>query len=308
MQKIGEGLTRPAGVVIGRDGRIWASDKGSAVALVRPDGARKMGAAGGVPSGLAMDRKGRILIANFGVKAGEPGPLQQLDVGTGKIDTLVRSADGRVLGASNTPLVAPDGTIYCTHSTWEKSLSAVSAETGPDGMVYRLDANGKVDVVAQQINFASGCCFDERERHLYVIQSLSCNVLRFGRRADGTLDPPKPYGPQLGNVPDGAFTREGRARLTMRERNRIGFGGGCQFDAEGNLWVTLPYANRIIAITPNLSLSVVVNDPEGQIVNRPMALAFGGRDMCDLYIAAAGTGAIVKVRSPVPGIPLAHQR
>ena len=189
-----------------------------------------------------------------------------------------------------------------------RSSRAVSAQSAKDGLVIRVDQKGKADVVARNILFARGVCFDAEEKHLYVVQGLAGTVLRYPRRRDGTLEQPKPYGPQVGILPQTLPTPETLAQMSARERGRIGIGDGCAFDAEGNLWVALVYANRIVAITPNHSVSVVINDPEGRLVNMPTNLIFGGPDLRDLYIAMAGTDYILKGRSPVPGLPLAHQR
>jgi len=308
LQRLGEGLNRPEGVVVARDGRIWATDRGAAVAMVRADGFKRMGPAGGAPSGLAIDQKGRLLIANFGVETGVSGGLQRIDPATAQLETVAEAIDGRPLTASSFSAVAGDGTMYCTHSTSMKSMSAIQIDSAKDGFLYRIDAKGQPNIVARELHFPKGCCFDAGEKNLYVVQSFAGTVLRYARRRDGTLDPPKPYGPRLGAVPQEKLTPDQVAAMGARERNKLGFGEGCCFDAEGNLWVALVYANRIMAITPNFSISVIINDPEGQIVNMPTSLAFGGRDMCDLYIGMRGASYIVKARSPVPGLPLSHQR
>ena len=113
MEKIGLGLNRPEDVVVGKDGRIWASDRGSACAEILPDEKlNRVGQAGGAPNGINMDTEGRILIANFGVFAGEPGPLQRLDVETGNVEVLCAEVDGETLSACNYPIIDSRGTIW----------------------------------------------------------------------------------------------------------------------------------------------------------------------------------------------------
>lgn len=73
--KIALGIDRPEDVVVGRDGRIFASDHQCAVAEILPDGGFvRMGPRGGAPNGINMDPQGRILIANFGIYDREEGP------------------------------------------------------------------------------------------------------------------------------------------------------------------------------------------------------------------------------------------
>ena len=83
---------------------------------------------------------------------------------------------------------------------------------------------------------------------------------------------------------------------------------GCALDAHGNLWVTLVLANRIVAITPEGHTTVVVEDPEGKLVNAPTSVAWGGADMRDVYIGSIATPYVLKGRSSVPGMPMVHQR
>ena len=82
--KIAVGIDRPEDVVVGKDGRVFASDHQCAVAEIFPDGTfHRMGPRGGAPNGLNMDRQGRVLIANFGIYDREDGPLQRFDPATG---------------------------------------------------------------------------------------------------------------------------------------------------------------------------------------------------------------------------------
>jgi hypothetical protein len=82
--KIAVGIDRPEDVVVGRDGRVFASDHQCAVAEIHPDGSfTRMGPKGGAPNGINMDLKGRVLIANFGIYDREEGPLQRFDPATG---------------------------------------------------------------------------------------------------------------------------------------------------------------------------------------------------------------------------------
>jgi Strictosidine synthase-like, N-terminal len=64
---IGHGIERPEHVVVTSDGRLFASDKGSAVAeILGKNRIRRIGNAGGEPNGIAIDHRGHFLIANFG--------------------------------------------------------------------------------------------------------------------------------------------------------------------------------------------------------------------------------------------------
>ncbi|MDP3767146.1 MAG: SMP-30/gluconolactonase/LRE family protein, partial [Dehalococcoidia bacterium] len=95
---------------------------------------------------------------------------------------------------------------------------------------------------------------------------------------------------------------------TAEQRARFGEPDGCGFDREGDLWVTLIFANRVVAITPSGRLETVIHDPTGEVMAWPTNVAWGGPDLRDLYIGSLRRDYIVRARSPVAGLPLAHQR
>ena len=305
LQKVGVGLKRPEDVAVGRDGRVWASDEQSACAILRKDGTlKRVGQAGGAPNGINFDLQGRIIIANFGIHAKTAGPLQRLDPVTGTIETLCSDVGGRTLTSSNYPVVMKDGSIYCTHSTWAPTLALGLAKGPGDGFIYRVDAQGRARTVAEGLSFPNGCCVDPKGKSLYVVQTTAANIMRFDIAPDGSLRPGFPYGPTFGIIPDAPPAGD----LEPRQRGRLGYADGCAFDQEGNLWVTMVMANRIFAITPSLQIKVIVDDPERRILNMPTNITFGGPDMRDVYFGSIASDYIAKARSPVPGLPLAHQR
>lgn len=301
VRKIGIGLARPEDVVVSRDNRIWASDQQSACAEILPDGSlRRVGAAGGAPNGINMDVDGTILIANF-----FDGPLQRLDPATGEVTTVVEEVDGVRLAHSNYPIVDSRGNVWCTNSTdaepWEAALDGRS-----DGFLYRVARDGSARIVARGIQFANGVALDADESHIYVCQTTGCNVLRYAIRADGSVGPAEPYGPQLGaRIPDGALA-EGMPPVEVLRT--LGLTDGCGFDAEGNLWVTLVTANKIVAIRPDGEVVTMLEDPDGAVLNHPTNVSWGGADMRDLYIGSIAVDYVLHARSPVPGLPLVHQR
>jgi gluconolactonase len=298
LRKIGVGLKRPEDVVVGRDGRVWASDQASACAEVRPDGTlRRVGRAGGAPNGINMDARGRILIANYGLGDGVPGPLQRLDVETGAVEMLCGEIDGRPLVSSNYPIVDRGGNIWCSHSTWDVKAAERGAK---DGFVYRVRPDGRAEKMADGFDFANGLALDPDESYLYVCQSIGRNVVRCPIGRDGSLGPIEPYGPILGQP---AFPK-----ATPEARARFGATDGCGFDQDGNLWVTLVVAGKIVAITPSGRVETILHDPRGEVMTWPTNVSWGGPDMCDLYIGTIRRDYILHARSPVPGLPLVHQR
>jgi gluconolactonase len=300
-RKFGIGVLRPEDVVVGRDGRVWASDQQSACAQILPDGSlRRVGKAGGGPNGINFDAQGRIVIANF-----ELGPVQRLDVESGTVEILCSEVAGRKLTTSNYPIIDRNGTIWCANSTFaDPWLLALDGRA--DGLLFRIHPDGRAEAMADGIQFANGLALDADESHIYVCQTTGCNVVRFRIRSDGTLGPPEPYGPVLGTpFPSGA---DAGNLPPPEEMVQVGVTDGCGFDMEGNLWVTLVAANRVVAITPRGDVVTIIEDPHGEIMRQPTNVTWGGADMRDLYIGSITSDYVVRTRSPVPGMPLLHQR
>lgn len=303
---VAKGIDRPEDLVVARDGRVFASEHQCCVAEIHADGGfTRLGPKGGAPNGITMDAAGRILIANFGIYDGEAGPLERFDPGTGVHETLVADIGGRRLSSCNYPVVASDGTIWCTHSTWAKTWPE-ALDGRPDGFVFALLPSGEVRVAAEGLRFANGCAFDDGERHLYVCQTSAANVLRFPVLGPGVLGPGEPYGPALGPLLEGPVDPANPPPPEVF-RN-LGYTDGCGFDAEGNLWVALPAANRIVAITPSGAVETVVDDPGGELFDHPTNVTWGGEDMRDLYVGSIRADFVLKGRSPVPGQRMVHQR
>ncbi len=313
LSKVGLGVRRPEDVVVSKDGRVWLSDQNSAAAEVLPDGTlNRVGAAGGSPNGINMDAQGRILIANVGGLDGESadtpavgggGPLQRLDVETGEIEVLASEVDGRPLLSSNYPIVDSAGNIYCSHSTSSNGTDAFDGRK--DGFLFRLNLDGSAELLADEIQFANGLALDADEAHVYVCQTTGCNVVRYAINADGSLGPAEEYGPKLGIT---AAEVQDERPLSPETRGKLGLTDGCGFDQDGNLWVTLPMSNKVVAITPGGDVETMIEDLEGKIMRAPTNVSWGGDGMRDLYVGSIVTDYVIKARSPVPGMPLIHQR
>lgn len=304
LRKVGLGVKRPEDVVVSHDGRVWLSDQASACAEVLADGSlRRVGRAGGAPNGINMDAEGRILIANFGGPEDGRGPLQRLDPETGEVETLCGELEGRPLFGSNYPIVDGQGRIWCSHSTWGPIDQAFGGLN--DGLVFRVDPDGSATIVARDIAFANGLTLDADETHLFVCETTGCDVLRYAIHADGSLGEPARYGPKLGLTVEEV---KDRRPLSPETRSQLGLTDGCGFDQGGNLWVTLPMSNRVVAITPDGEAVTVITDPEGVLMRSPTNVSFGGADLCDLYIGSIATDYVLHARVEVPGVPLVHQR
>src|SRR4029450_2362592 len=198
----------------------------------------------------------------------DPGCLQRLDPRTGAIEVLCAEVAGRTLRASNYPLVDRAGKVWCSHSTYDRVRS--SAGSG-DGFVYRVRPDGKAEIMAEGFHFTNGLAMDADERHLYVCQTVGCDVVRLPIRPDGTLGPRGGCARLRGGRGAGVARQWWRTPIrpggTLAPRDRYGplLGGpaienptvaervtqgatdGCGFHPDGDPWVTLGRANTVLA-------------------------------------------------------------
>ena len=213
-------------------------------------------------------------------------------------------SDGRRLYGCNYPLVDSRGRIWCSHSTWDASVG-LSGAGADDGFVFRLDPDGSVHVLAQGIRPANGIAMDYDEQHLFVCETTACDVLRYAIEDDGSLGAPERYGPVLGlDIPAMPDQRP----LPVEWRSRLGLTDGCGFDVDGNLWVTLVMANKVVAITPEGEVVTMLDDPQGKLMRNPTNVSWGGDGLRDLYIGGITSDYVVKAPSPAPGMAQAYQR
>ena len=109
------------------------------------------------------------------------------------------------------------------------------------------------------------------------------------------------------------------------------FPDGLTLDVEGGLWVVCVGSNRIYRVGPDGERRTVIDDAEPECVQRlesalqageltrPMlgaargrhlanvtSLAFGGADLRTAYLGSLGGQALVRFRSPVPGLRPEH--
>lgn len=306
LRVVGRGVERPEQVVVDRSGRVFVSDARSAVAeIIGPDEIRRVGAAAGDPNGIAMCGEDRFVIPNFG-----HGALQELDIATEQMtDILTGSVDGRSIKWVNCVAVDSGGALWCSVSTQTDEMLTAVAHGIADGLLVRVSADrSTARVAAEGVYFPNCIALDRDGRYLYVVRTIAADVVRFAVDGD-TLGPEERFGPSLGERRPDEFGDEALALLADPEvGRRWGMADGCAFDAGGNLWVTLVFANRIVAISPDGAASTIVEDADGKLLNAPTSVAWGGADLCDVYFGSLNAPYVVAGRSSVPGMAMPWQR
>jgi gluconolactonase len=136
-----------------------------------------------------------------------------------------------------------------------------------------------------------------------VSLTAEARIMRWPVLPDGRLGEAERFGPALGQT-DPAHTVAGLRELAGSQRTGLGYCDGMAFDALGNLWITLPLANRIVMLTSTGRLVPITHDPAGRLIDFPTNLCWSGPDMRQLNVVSRKGGAIVAALTARPGLRL----
>lgn len=318
IRSVGHDLLRPECILAERDGSLWAADARGGVMHIQSDGGQKLIVPhadkassatlnlfeGTLPNGLAFARNGDLLVANFGTDS--------LDVMTrdGKTRVLYDSIDGKPLGKVNFVLRDSKDRLWITISTKVNPWADAIRKDLADGYIALMDDTG-ARIVADGFFFTNEIRFDAKEEWLYVAETCARRVTRLRVKPDGSLHDREIYGPSsLGS----------------------GLIDGIAFDAYGNLWATMIFADRLVAITPDGELLTLFDDGDrlasarfdeefdsgkivsaetmsatgGKIVPWLTSITFGGPDLRAVYLGTLKATTLPYFTSPVAGLPMVH--
>ena len=320
---IGQDLQRPECILAERDGTLWSADARGGVMRIAPDGgqtlvcqhadghfdlsgnAQQSLVSGNLPNGLAFAQDGSILISNFGTDR-----LEIMNRHTGATRILHDRIDGAPLGKVNFVLRDRKDRLWLTISTMVNPWTDAVTPSIRDGYIALVDERG-IRVVADGFAFTNELRLDAAEEWLYVAETTGKCVTRLRVRPDGSLTDRQIYGPSSlgGGVIDGIC-----------------------FDAYGNLWATMIFADRLVAITPDgdcLELAEFGNSAAtdqfeaefasgtpvsfetlaacgGDIAPWLASVTFAGPDLSTACLGSLRGTRIPAFRSPVPGLPMVH--
>jgi gluconolactonase len=322
IRTVGHDLQRPECILAERDGTLWSADARGGVMRIDPDGTQTLVTqkpdphfdlsasaaesllSGTLPNGLAFASNGDLLISNFGTDR-----LERM-TRDGKSRVLLDSVNGVPLGKVNFVLRDSRGRLWITVSTRVNPWSDAICSNLADGSLILLDERG-ARVVADGFHFTNEIRLDAREEWIYVAETTAKRVIRLRLLPDGSLTDREVFGPpSLGK----------------------GLVDGICFDAYGNLWATMIFADRLVAITPDGELLQLLDDgnPNGTdefedafATGKPVpfdvlmrsggticpwlaSVTFGGADLRTVYLGGLRSTSIPAFESPVAGLPMVH--
>lgn len=165
--------------------------------------------------------------------------------------------NGMRLNSPNDLAVRSDGLIYFTDPTF--GVSDDERELDISG-VYRINADGSVNLLYDGFNLPNGIAFSPDESYLYVNDSETGQILRFDVLDNGNIENPQPF-------------------ASIGEMAELGGADGMKTDSDGRLYTTGPNGFIVFDEDGNRIKQIRFDH---QITN----LAWGGDDMNELYMTS----------------------
>ncbi|MFM8563602.1 MAG: SMP-30/gluconolactonase/LRE family protein [Acidimicrobiia bacterium] len=301
--EVASGLKFPEGPIAMADGSVILVEMfGPRLTRVRPDGTKQTIAeiAGG-PNGAAIGPDGALYLCNNGGCFSEvdfgglcfPGPydparyiggrIQRVDLETGAVRDLYTSCDGRPLRAPNDLVFDNEGGFYFT----DHGIRDLGARTADLTGIYYAKADGssivEVDFPAEGPN---GIGLSPDGKKVYWAETHTGRVFQRDIVAPGSLSPTMPG--------DTSAVLCGLPGLQLLDSLAV--------DGAGNVCVATLVNGGITVIAP--TGEILRHIPTGDLLTTNICFAADGSNTA--WITLSGTGRLVRMDWPWPGLRLAH--
>jgi gluconolactonase len=264
------GLDHPEGVTTGSDGRVYAGGEAGQIYAISLDGRiDEVASTGGFIYGVATDGAGNVYACDFGRE-------QVARIATdGRITTYSTGTPGNPMRVPNFAAFDDAGNLFVTDSGgWGDD----------DGLVFRVAPGGDTVVWSDRVaRFPNGCCLDADGDALLVIESHGRCVTRIPFVGDGGAGAPEHVVELPGSQPD-----------------------GMALAVDGTLLVGCYRPDRIYRIPAGGEPEILVEDPDGVVLNQPTNLTFIGPALDRIAVASLGGWSIMTADVGVTGLPLRH--
>lgn len=273
-EKVADGFEFTEGPVWHPDGYLLFSDIPAAkIYKYLPDGGVSVWREeSGNSNGLTFDRQGCLIACEHGNRR------VSRTLADGTIVTIAEHYNGKRLNRPNDVVVKSDGTIYFSDPPYGRKPGEPTKQEDieqPCNGVYRVLANGTIELVAEDFERPNGLAFSPDESILYIDDSARRHVRAFDVQPDGTL---------------------ANSRIVADlDHPQPGSPDGMKIDTQGNLYIA--GATGVWVFTAEGEHLGVMVTPE-----RPANLAWGDADRQTLYVTARTS--LYRFRTLVPGLPV----
>ncbi len=303
MRTITTGLRFPEGPVAMPDGSVILVEiEAGQITRVHPDGTKTVVARpGGGPNGLAMGPEGKLYCVNNGgfdwnetggyltphgiASDYSGGRIERIDIDTGEVEILYKSGDfGCTLRGPNDIVFDEHGGFWFTDHGKQDYVSRCHDIVG---IFYAHTDGSFMEEVIFPSNNPNGVGLSPDGKSLYAAETYTCRLMKFNVIAPGKVD--DAAGPGGPGIP---LYRPAGYKF---------------FDSLG----VEECGNICVATIGECGISVI--SPTGELVEFfatddifTTNICWGGEDMKTAYITLSGSGRLVAVDWPRPGLKLAY--
>ncbi|WP_299321292.1 SMP-30/gluconolactonase/LRE family protein [Parasphingopyxis sp.] len=298
-----DGLRFPEGPVAMDDGSIVLVEIAEGrITRVQPDGTKETVAEpGGGPNGAAIGPDGKLYVCNNGgfeyiesdgmlaphgiANDYSGGRIERVDLETGAIETLYKSGDFDCV------LRGPNDIVFDAHGGfWFTDHGKVNYETRCHdivGIFYAKADGSHLEEVIFPSNNPNGVGLSPDGKTLYAAETYTCRLMSFNITEPGKVAPDAgPGGPGIPLYRPAGYK----------------FFDSMAVDGDGNICIATIGECGISVVAPDGSLVEFVATDDIFTTN----VCFGGPDMRTAWLTLSGTGRLVKMEWPRPGLRLEH--
>jgi gluconolactonase len=253
---------------------------------------------GGGPNGAAIGPDGKCYICNSGgyeftydpehgwrpglqARDYAGGKIERIDLETGKVELVYdRTERGKLRG--------PNDIVFDRHGGfWFSDIGKNREDSRDHGAVCYAKADGSMirEVIYPMVQ-PNGVGLSPDERRLYVAETITGRLWAFDLVGPGEIAK-QPY-----PSPNGGTLLAGLPGYQLFDSLAV--------DSAGNICVATLQEASITVISPDGSSITHVPMPERYVTN----ICFGGPDLRTAYITLSGSGRLVAIDWPRPGLPL----
>lgn len=296
------GLRFPEGPVAMPDGSVILVEiEAGRITRVHPDGTKTTVAEpGGGPNGLAIGPDGKLYCCNNGgfhyvetpsgllVPHGQPadysgGRIERIDIATGEVEVLYKDGDFHCSLRGPNDIVFDDagGFWFTDHGKTR------TRERDVTGIFYsHADGRHLAEVIFPSEN-PNGIGLSPDGKRLYAAETYTCRLMAFDITAPGEVD---------------LTAGLGGPGIPLYRPAGYKFFNSLGVEECGNICVATIGESGISVISPTGELVDFVPTPDPFTTN----ICWGGPDMRTAYITLSGTGQLVSMEWPRPGLRLAY--
>lgn len=179
----------------------------------------------------------------------------------------------------NDVIADPRGRVFCGTMPTGKA----------PGSLYRLDPDGSIRRVVDEVLCSNGMGFTLDRKHFYFTDTMRMAIFLYD------------YDEETGEIAN--------RREFVHVPDGEGLPDGMTVDAEGCVWSARWDGNRLVRYSPDGTQVARIDFP----VRKVSSVVFGGPDCSDIYVTTAGgnrkaedgehAGALYRVRAGVRGVP-----